>query len=257
MTWRIASWNVNSPRARLDIVHTWLSENPVDVLAIQETKVTDEDFPAPHLETLGYHLRFTGQKSYNGVAIFSKNKPHKTIYSLPEAPDDARRFIACEVDNTLVINVYVPNGQSLSSEKFLYKLAWLEALERYVKGAKKSFSRIIILGDFNIAPADIDVHDPIYWQDRILVSEAERAYLEKLDKLGFVDTFRTKNPNDAGFSWWDYRAGGFRRNHGLRIDLIFASTALTPDLQAVLVDREPRTWPKPSDHTPVIAEFFS
>lgn len=250
-----ATWNVNSIRARLAHVTRWLGDNPVDVLALQETKVQDTDFPADTFAELGYHSSFVGQKSYNGVAVLSRS-PHRVhATALPDFADDQARVLAVEVDDLLLLDLYVPNGQSVGSDKYAYKLAWLDALGDWVEGLVARFPRLLVVGDFNIAPTDADVHDPEAWRDQILCSDAERARLGRLLDLGLRDAFRSFEQAPQSFSWWDYRAAGFRRNLGLRIDLVLASTALAPALEACAIDVEPRRWEKPSDHAPVIARF--
>ena len=249
---KIATWNVNSIRARIDHLLIWLKESKIDIVAIQETKVINDLFPKNELESIGYKSVFAGQKSYNGVAILSLYNMHET--SIWHAKEDINiRAIATVINNIRVINVYVPNGQSLGSEKFAYKLNWLNDFIAWVKEQQALYEKIIILGDFNIAPNDLDVYDVAIWQNSILTSQEERGLLQKLLDLGFTDSFRQLNPTEPGFSWWDYRAGSFRRGNGLRIDLILSSNNII--LNNCLVDIEPRGWSKPSDHTPVVLSF--
>lgn len=252
---KIASWNVNSLRVRLSQVLDWLEQNPVDVLALQETKIQDADFPVEAIQKAGYSVVYSGQKTYNGVAILAKKEISDPVTDIDNLEDPQRRILAATVDGVRIINLYVVNGSEVGSEKFTYKLAWLEKVTKFIKDELKHHARIVILGDFNIAPDDRDVHDPELWKGKVLCSDEERDALNKILNLGFSDTFRQFDQQEKCFSWWDYRGGGFRRNHGLRIDLILASDALSKDCISSLIDREPRTWERPSDHTPVIAEF--
>jgi len=251
----VASWNVNSIRARLDHVLTWLEDNRVDVLALQETKVQDDEFPAAAFEALGYRCICAGQKSYNGVAVLSRLPQTQVAAALPDFDDPQARVLAVEVADFLLLDVYVPNGSSVGSDKYAYKLAWLDALIGWVGALLAAGRPLLVLGDFNIAPADVDVHDPEAWRGQILCSDAERARLDRLFQLGLVDAFRGFEQPPQAFSWWDYRAGGFRRNHGLRIDLILASATLARRLESCTIDAGPRRWEKPSDHAPVLAKL--
>ena len=253
---KIASWNVNSLRVRLPQVLEWLNDNPVDVLALQETKTVDEDFPVKEINAAGYHVEFSGQKTYNGVAILSKEKSHDVIKDIKGLDDPQRRIIAATVDDIRVLNLYVVNGKEVGSDKYEYKLDWLKIVTAFIKNEIKKYPNYVVLGDFNIAPEDSDVHDPSAWKDKILCSEPERKALQNIFALGFVDTFRLFEQEDNSFSWWDYRAAGFRRNLGLRIDLILASTALEPKCSFSTIDKEPRRNERPSDHAPVMAEFL-
>lgn len=251
--YKIASWNVNSVRARLDSVVPWLKEHQPDVLAIQETKAENIHFPAAIFEELGYHTVFQGQKSYNGVAVLSKEPVNDVVVKWPDFNDDPEcRLLAVTLSNHIrLINVYIPNGQAVGSEKYAYKLNWLERFHDFVANELKRYPEVVLLGDFNIAPSDQDVHDPNIWKDCILVSEPERAALKKLYDLSFKDSFRLFEKTDNQFSWWDYRAGGFQRNRGLRIDLILLSEALSKRCVQSEIDPVPRGWEKPSDHAPV------
>jgi exodeoxyribonuclease III len=256
MSCSIATWNVNSLRARIEPVCDWLAQNPVDVLAIQETKTPDETFPLEPLQNLGYHVSFSGQKAYNGVALVSKAPLSNVLTALPHWPDPEKRFLAATTsDNICIVNVYVPNGRALDSEKFAYKLEWLHQLSEWLTTACEQHDQLIVLGDFNIAPTDLDVYDPALWQNRLLVSPAERKALQTIESIGLTDLFRHQCPTEPGFSWWDYRSGAFRQNHGLRIDLLLATATLAACCTSVQVDTAPRAWPKPSDHTPVWATF--
>lgn len=252
---KIATWNVNSLKVRLPQVTDWLASAEPDVLVLQEIKQVSEAFPAAVFEDLGYHAIANGQKTYNGVANIARLPLKDTITDIPGLDDPQRRVLATTVDGVRVINLYVPNGQSVGSDKYAYKLGWLAALRDWLAVELQQYPNLVVLGDFNIAPADRDVHDPEKWGDAILCSPAERTALGELIGLGLVDVFREFDQPDAAFSWWDYRAAGFRRNAGLRIDLILSSQPLADRCAASYIDREPRTWERPSDHTPVIAEF--
>lgn len=252
---KIASWNVNSLRVRLPQVLEWLYDTSVDILALQETKLQDEDFPIQEINEAGYHAVYSGQKTYNGVAILAKSKPEKLVTDVKNLDDPQRRILAATVDDVRVINLYVVNGSEVGSEKFSYKLDWLSKVTSHIKEELKQHKKVVVLGDFNIAPDDRDVYDPLRWKDKILCSKEERSALEEMLSLGLSDTFRQFDQKEELFSWWDYRGGGFQRNHGLRIDLILASQILSKACQSSSVDITPRTWERPSDHTPVIAEF--
>lgn len=253
---KIATWNVNSLRVRLAHVLAWLEEHQPDVLALQETKVTDDKFPLEEFTALGYHVIFTGQPTYNGVALLSK-KPLSTVENiLPGMEDDPqKRFIAGTYDDIRIINVYVPNGSEVNSDKYLYKLKWLKALQKYAAIQNAVYDKAIIVGDFNIAPKDIDVHDPAEWEGKILVSPDERDALDGLFYIGFNDTYRQFMQENDSFSWWDYRAASFRRNRGLRIDLILTNQILSQFCKQCSIDTAPRRLEKPSDHAPVWARF--
>lgn len=252
---RIASWNVNSLRVRLPQVLQWLEQAQPDVLGLQETKLTDPDFPLAALEAAGYRAVFSGQKTYNGVALLARSQPEDVVTDLAGLEDPQRRVMAASVDGVRIWNLYVPNGQSVDSDKYFYKLGWLEALAGQLAGELAQHERVVVMGDFNIAPDDRDVHDPVAWEGRILCSEPERAALGGLLALGMEDLFRRFDQPEATFSWWDYRAAGFRRNLGLRIDLILANPAMAAVCTRCEVDREPRRWERPSDHAPVTADF--
>lgn len=259
---KIATWNVNSIRTRLEHVKNWLIDNPVDVLCLQETKVVDADFPRSPFEELGYHLFVYGQKSYNGVAMFSRS-PLADV-SMGFAPvvgasaadfDEQKRVIAGSVEGIRVINLYVPNGSAIGSEKYDYKLRWLNVLHDYLKTLLAQAHPILICGDFNIAPADIDIHDPTGREKQVMATNAERLALQTILQLGFADAFRKFDQSGGQFTWWDYRAAAFRRNMGWRIDHHY----LTPDLYdraiACTIDVAPRKLTQPSDHAPVILEL--
>jgi exodeoxyribonuclease III len=252
---RIATWNVNSLRVRLPHLAQWLAANPVDAIGLQELKLPDELFPRAEIEALGLHAAHYGQKTYNGVAILSRAPPTDVTTGMPGDDDPQRRVIAATINGVRLINVYVPNGQEVGSEKYAYKLAWLERLRALLAKELSRHPRLAVVGDFNIAPEDRDVHDPAKWEGSIHVSAPERAALAAITGLGLTDLFRRFEQPAGTYSWWDYRMGAFRRNHGLRIDLVLASPALTAECRACVVDKSPRTWERPSDHAPVAASF--
>jgi len=252
---RIATWNVNSLRVRLPQLLEWLAASAPDVVALQETKLTDDAFPADELRAAGYHCVYSGQKTYNGVATLARTELHGALRDIPGYDDPQRRVLAASVDGVRVINLYVPNGQSVDSDKYHYKLGWLRALRSWLRQELATHAQLVVLGDFNIAPEDRDVHDPAAWVGSVLVSPEERAALQATLELGLVDVFRQFEQPPQSFSWWDYRAGSFRRNNGLRIDLLLASAALAARCTACDIDREPRRVERASDHTPVIATF--
>ena len=252
---KIATWNVNSLKVRLPHVLTWMEKEKPDVLALQETKSVDENFPVDAIREAGYQVSFTGQKTYNGVATISKS-PIKTISKgLPNFSDEQKRVLVINTKNIIILNIYVPNGSEINSEKYKYKLKWLSKLHPYIKKLQKKNSRLIILGDFNIAPEDRDVHDPKEWDGCVLVSKSERNEFEKLLSNNMIDCFRIFNNENNHFSWWDYRAASFRRNRGVRIDHILASKSMSQSCKACYIDKGPRKLERPSDHTPVIGEF--
>lgn len=252
---KVASWNVNSLRVRLDHVLQWLDANQPDVVGLQELKLPGEQFPAEAFTKVGYHAVFAGQKTYNGVAILSKLSPSEVSRGIPGYDDPQQRVIAATIGPCRVIDVYVPNGESTGSDKFQYKLAWLEALRAAVRDELKRYPRLVLIGDFNIAPQDRDVHDPDAWREKVLCSTPERNALGALLDLGLRDAFRLFEQPEAVYSWWDYRMAAFRRNLGLRIDLILASGPAAEACRAALVDKAPRKLERPSDHAPVVAEF--
>lgn len=251
----IASWNVNSIRARLDHLRRWLGDNSPDIVALQETKTVDDDFPRAALEELGYHVTCCGQRSYNGVAVLSREPPRAIFTAIPAFEDEQRRVLGVVLDDLLVLNLYVPNGAAVGTDKYHYKLAWLDALIPWLESLLAAHPALVVLGDFNVAPDDRDVHDPEAWRGQILCSEEERARVHRMLALGLVDTFRLFEQEPGAFSWWDYRQGAFRRNRGLRIDLLLASPPLALRCLESTVDRAPRTWERPSDHAPVVARF--
>lgn len=252
---KIATWNVNSLRVRLPHLLNWVRVAQPDILALQETKLMDEQFPMQDIEAAGYQVVFSGQKSYNGVALLSRIPADDVIRDIPNLVDSQRRVLAATYNGIRVLNIYVPNGASVGSEKYSYKLSWLDQLCIYIEQQLALYPNLVVLGDFNIAPEDSDVHDPKAWEGQILVSEAERSYFTRLLKLGLSDTFRLFEQQADIFSWWDYRAAAFRRNLGLRIDHILVSQALRKRCMTCSIDKNPRTLERPSDHAPVIAEF--
>ena len=252
---KIATWNVNSLRVRLPHLLQWFAANQPDIVALQETKVVDEQFPQAELSAAGYYAVFAGQKTYNGVAILSKSPATEVISDIPTLDDPQRRILAATIQGIRVVNLYVVNGSEVGSEKYAYKLDWLTKVTAWLQTQAATYPQLVVLGDFNIAPTDADVHNPKTWQGKILCSEPERDALSRIQALGVADCFRLFEQTDKSFSWWDYRGGGFRRNQGLRIDLILASAALAERCERCVIDKEPRTWEQPSDHTPVIAEF--
>ena len=254
---KLATWNVNSVRVRMPHILRWLNEASPDVLCLQETKATDEAFPAEEIRKAGYEVVFAGQKTYNGVAILSRERPTEVeIGGLPgEGLDDEKRLISARVRGLDVINVYVPNGMAVGSKKYAYKLAWLESLGRYLE-TKHDISRPLVLcGDFNIAPEDIDVHDADAVRGSIMFSQEEHDALQGLLLWGLEDSLRLCTRDKGLYSWWDYRSGAFRRNLGWRIDLILVSRPLVASCTAAWIDVEPRGWERPSDHTPVLLEL--
>ncbi len=251
----VATWNVNSLKVRLPHLREFLAAEPVDALVLQEIKMEDKDFPGTELAALGYQSVSFGQKTYNGVALLARGPITDVVRGIPGYEDPQSRVIAGTVSGIRIVGVYVPNGQAVGSDKYAYKLHWLEALAGYMARLTAEHARVVVLGDYNIAPDDRDVHDPQAWAGQVHVSEPERAALQGLQALGYADAFRLKNDAPGQYSWWDYRAGGFRRNHGLRIDLVLASEALGRALKDCRIEREPRTWERPSDHAPVIATF--
>ena len=250
---KIATWNINSLKVRLPHVLQWLAESPVEVLCLQETKMTDDKFPVAEIEAAGFHVVYSGQKTYNGVAIISTLPMQGVVKNNPHFADEQQRLIAATIDGVRIICAYVPNGQSVESDKYQYKLAWLDALHDWLAEELTAHPNLAILGDYNIAPADRDVHDPAAWVGQVLVSTPERAALQRLIDLGLTDAFRLFEQADKLFSWWDYRQMAFRRNLGMRIDHVLLSAPLAARCTACVIDKAPRKREQPSDHTPVIA----
>lgn len=251
---KLAAWNVNSLKVRLPHVLDWLAANQPDVLCLQETKQEDKDFPVQALKAAGYESLFAGQKTYNGVAILSKASGTEAQVGIPGFDDVQQRVLAATVNDVRVVCVYVPNGQSLDSDKYQYKLRWLQALTDWLRAELVKYPRLALLGDYNIAPEDCDVHDPEAWEGQVLVSPAERAAYAGLIGLGMHDAFRLFEQKEKCFSWWDYRMAAFRRNMGLRIDHILLSPPLAQQCTACWIDTAPRKLERPSDHAPVVAE---
>ena len=252
---KIASWNVNSLKVRLPQVLDWLESARPDVLALQETKLADEAFPADAFREAGWHVVYSGQKTYNGVALVSRAGAQDVLTDVPGLDDPQRRILAASVDGVRVWNLYVPNGQAVDSDKYAYKLDWLAHVARAIESDLAEHRDLVALGDFNIAPTDADVHDPDALRGQIHCSEPERAALQRLMAPGLVDTFRAFEQPARSFSWWDYRANAFRRDLGLRIDLLLAGPALAARCRAAGIDVAPRRNERPSDHAPVYAEF--
>ena len=252
---KIASWNVNSLNVRLPHLTTWLAEAQPDIVALQETKLEDAKFPREAIEAAGYRVAFSGQKTYNGVAILARDEPRDVITDIPGLDDPQRRILIATVGDLRIADLYVVNGQEVGSEKYAYKLDWLAKVRAFLAEEVKRHPNLVVLGDFNITPDDRDIYDPVAWKEQILCSTPERDALKAIADIGLHDTFRLFNDEAGQYSWWDYRAAGFRRNLGMRIDLILASEALRPHCRAASIDRVPRTWERPSDHTPVLLEL--
>ena len=252
---KLTTWNVNSLKVRLPQVLQWLQTNPVDVLCIQETKLTDDKFPQAEIEAAGYHVVYTGQKTYNGVAILSRHPIEDVQKNNPLFEDEQQRIIAATIAGMRIICAYIPNGQAPGTDKFSYKLRWLEALEQWLQQEMAKHPNLALLGDYNIAPDDRDVHDPAAWEGMNLVSPEERAAFQRLIALGLSDSFRQFEQAEKTFSWWDYRALGFRLNKGVRIDHVLLSAPLAQRCISCSVDKVPRKWEQPSDHAPVTAEL--
>jgi exodeoxyribonuclease-3 len=252
---KLATWNVNSLKVRLPHLLGWLASAQPDVVCLQETKTEDAGFPFAELAAAGYQALHNGQKTYNGVALLARSEPSEVLRALPGFEDGQKRLLAATVAGVRCICAYMPNGQAVGSEKYAYKLAWLDALARWLQDELKRFPQLALLGDFNIAPEDRDVHDPQAWQGQVLCSEPERAAFRRFLDLGLVDAFRLFPQPEKSFTWWDYRMMAFRRNHGLRIDHILVSPRLAARCRACLIDVAPRKLERPSDHAPVIAEF--
>lgn len=253
---KIATWNVNSVLARLPLVTRWLASARPDVLCLQEVKCAEERFPAGEFEELGYKSVVYGQPTYNGVAILSRAPLEDVRKGLPDdEPGAHARVLAATIEGVRVVNVYVPNGAFVGSDKYDFKLGWMARLRAYLDEEFWTDDEVLLCGDFNVAPEELDVHDPAEWRGKILFSQRERDALENVKEWGFVDAFRKHVKEGGHYSWWDYRAGSFRRNTGLRIDHVWVSEPLAERCRASWIDKEPRGWERPSDHTPVVAEF--
>lgn len=252
---KIAAWNVNSLKVRLPHLTDWLAQAVPDVVCLQELKLEDAKFPRAELEAVGYQCAFFGQKTYNGVAILSRTPLLDVSTGMPGFADDHKRVIAATAAGVRIVCVYCPNGQTVGSDKYAYKLRWFAALKDYLTAEMARHPLLAVAGDFNVAPEDRDVHDPKAWEGQVLVSESERAALQALIALGLKDTFRMFEQPEKSFSWWDYRMLGFRRNAGLRIDHVLVTAALAQRCVSSTIDKAPRKLERPSDHAPVIAEF--
>ncbi len=253
---KLATWNVNSLAVRLPQLLDWLAaqppEAPVDTLVLQETKLTDDRFPVAEIESAGYAVQFFGQKTYNGVALLSRMPATDVLRNIPGLDDEQARVIAATVEGVRTIGAYFPNGQAPDSDKFAYKMRWLDALRGFVRAEMAQHPELVLMGDFNIAPEDRDVYDPVAWAGQILCTPEERAHFQALLDLGLVDAFRLFEQPLKSWSWWDYRNLAFRKNQGLRIDHILVSAALKPRVQACSIDKLPRKNERPSDHAPVL-----
>lgn len=252
---KLATWNVNSLNVRLPHVLDWLEANRPDVLCLQETKQEDFKFPYEALAAAGYQALHSGQKTYNGAAILSLHPITQTLDGIPGFSDEQKRLVAGTIQDLRVVCAYFPNGQSVDSDKYHYKLRWIEALTDWLEQELLAHPNLVLLGDYNIAPEDRDVHDPKAWEGQVLVSPRERAAFQKLVSLGLHDTFRLFEQAPASYSWWDYRMAGFRRNLGMRIDHILVSSPLVHSCKSCCIDVAPRKLERPSDHTPVILEL--
>lgn len=253
---KLATWNVNSVIARLPLVTKWLAEAAPDVLCLQELKCIDEKFPAEAFGELGYQSVAFGQRTYNGVAILARTALTEVQRGFPDDEEGAHaRLLGATVEGVRIVNVYVPNGAFVGSDKYRFKLEWMKRLRAFFDEHYERDAQVLLCGDFNVAPEERDVHDPEQWEGRILFSKRERAALNEIKDWGFVDAFRLHTDEGGHFSWWDYRQGSFRRNAGLRIDHIWTSPKLAARCQGSWIDKEPRAWERPSDHTPVVAEF--
>ncbi len=253
MRQRIASWNANSISVRLEHCIDMMTQFELDILGIQETKTPDNNFPIEALHDKGFHVLFNGQKSYNGTAFVSRHPLKHATHHLPGMSTDyQRRFLQAQWGELTLINCYVPNGKAVGDEKYVYKLRWLDHLIKHLEQLVKNGLDVVLMGDFNIAPDDRDVYDAELWRDKILCSTEERVRLQAIKSLGFTDTFRLFNEDAEQFSWWDYREGGFQKNRGHRIDLILTSERLTSRCVSSEIEKGPRSWERPSDHTPVI-----
>ncbi|WP_310385145.1 exodeoxyribonuclease III [Roseateles sp.] len=252
---KLATWNVNSLNVRLPQMLDWLAANPVDVLVLQETKLLDAKFPSAEIEAAGYQVQWFGQKTYNGVALLSRSGASDIIKNLPGFDDPQARVIAATVDGVRCIGAYFPNGQAPDSDKFVYKMAWLDALQRFLAAELQAHEKLVLMGDFNIAPTDADVYDPIAWAGQIHCTPEERAHFQAMLEQGMVDAFRLFEQAPKSWTWWDYRNLAFRKNQGLRIDHILVSQGLKGQVKACVIDKLPRKNERPSDHAPVIIEL--
>ena len=253
---KLATWNINSLTVRLPQVLDWLSAQTehggIDVLALQETKTTDDKFPKTEIEAAGYHVAFFGQKTYNGVALIAKHPIVEVVYNIPGFADDMARVITATVNGVRVVGAYFPNGQAPDSDKFVYKMAWLTAMQAFIKDELTRHDKLVLMGDYNITWDDLDVWDPVAMAGTIHCTDEERTHFKALLDLGLTDAFRLFEQAPKSYSWWDYREFAFKRNRGLRIDHILVSSALVKQVSACMIDKAPRKNERPSDHTPVI-----
>jgi exodeoxyribonuclease-3 len=252
---KIATWNVNSLAVRQQQVLDWLALHQPDVLCLQETKLTDDKFPHEAFAAAGYRAEAYGQRTYNGVALLSRGEVTDVVRNIPEHPDEQTRVITATAAGVRIVGAYMPNGQAVGSEKFVYKMAWLEALRRWIAVELQTCDRLVVVGDYNIAPEDRDVYDPVAWTGQVLCSPQEREHFQALIALGLHDSFRLFEQPPKSWSWWDYRMLAFRKNQGLRIDHILVSDALKPLVTSCVIDRLPRKNERPSDHAPVMVEL--
>lgn len=252
---KLATWNVNSLKVRLPHVLEFLAEHKLDALCLQETKTEDDKFPTEEITATGYRVVFSGQKTYNGVAILSRDEAQNIVAGIPSYDDPQKRVLAATIGGVRIICVYVPNGEAVESEKYKYKLGWLDKLNAWLKDELASNAKLALMGDYNIAPEDRDVHDPKFWTGKVLFSEPEKTAFRDLIGLGLTDSFRMFDQPEKSYSWWDYRLNGFKRNLGLRIDHILLSQELAKSCKSCVIDKTPRAKERPSDHAPVIAEI--
>ena len=252
---RIAAWNVNSLKVRLPHLLDWLADKQPDVVCLQETKLEDHNFPRAEIEAAGYRVAFSGQKTYNGVALLARSEPLDVVCGNPHYPDAQKRLLAATVGDLRVVCAYFPNGQAVGSEAYAYKLAWITALRTWLAEQLARYPKLVLTGDFNIAPDDRDVYDPAAWAGQILCSPAERAGFQDVLALGLKDSFRLFEQAEKSYSWWDYRMLGFQKNRGLRIDHVLLSSPLAERCTASVIDREMRKRERPSDHAPVYADI--
>jgi exodeoxyribonuclease-3 len=252
---KLATWNVNSIKTRLPQLLDWLAQERPDVACLQETKIDDDNFPVQALQASGYHPVYFGQKTYNGVALLTRTPPSEVVRGMPGYEDEQKRVLAASVEGMRVICLYVPNGQSVESDKYRYKLAWLDACQHWFARELRTYSRLAVLGDFNIAPDERDVHDPRLWEGRVLFSKLERTAFRALLDTGLKDSFRLFEQPERCFSWWDYRLNAFRGNRGLRIDHILLCDALAASATSSRIVTRLRGLERPSDHAPVVTEL--
>jgi exodeoxyribonuclease-3 len=250
---KLATWNVNSLAVRLPQLLDWLAAQQPDAMVLQETKLTDDKFPHAAIEAVGYEVKWFGQKTYNGVALLAKTQPESIVRNIPGFADESARVIAGTVGGLRIVGAYVPNGQAPGSDKFEYKLQWLRALRDWLREELAAHPQLVLMGDFNIAPEDRDVHDPVAWAGQIHCTDEERSHLKHLLGLGLNDAFRLFEQPPKSWSWWDYRNLAFRKNQGLRIDLILVSAVLKARVRECTIDKAPRKAERPSDHAPVFA----